>query len=241
MSQWLSDPAAQAGARRSQSARTSANSRQWLRFSAPLMPATSQGWERLNEDLACYGHRVLSAWIANGVIFARVRSITPISLTGAPELLHDPDAASELAGLTVAVALPAFRARLEEGTGWRPEQGAALASFFIGQCLLRFPNEYRRWLREYRAGSCSLPLSEARELPDPCPGPGQLATWRLEACEVLTQAPARTRTVLAQVALGYPHRDIAEQLHTTPKAVEMILRRHRRRLVPSSPLRKPPR
>jgi DNA-directed RNA polymerase specialized sigma24 family protein len=153
-------------------------------------------------------------------------------LAAAPELRQDPDAASELAGLTVAVALPAFRTQLEDGTGWQPEQGASLTSFFIGQCLLRFPNEYRRWLREYRTGNCPLPLPETVDLTDPGPGPGQLTTRHLEAHQILTHAPARTRTVLAQIALGYPHRDIAEHLGTTPKAVEMLLRRYRQRLLP---------
>ncbi|RLU80128.1 hypothetical protein CTZ27_35330 [Streptomyces griseocarneus] len=197
--------------------------------SARTALATPRAWERLSEDLARYGHGVLRSWIADGTVFTRINALTHIPLHPAADLRDDPEAASELAGMTVAVALLAFRSHLEHGTGWHPHRGASLRTFFLGQCLLRFPNEYRRWLREHRAGRCSGLLSNTFDIPDPAPGPGHLTALHLEALRILATAPERTRIVLAYLALGYTQRDVAALLHTTPKAVEMLLRRYRRR------------
>lgn len=196
---------------------------------ASTLPDTPEEWDRLSDDLARYGHSVLRAWIADGTVFSRIDGLLHIRLAPSSDLRDDPDAATELAGLTVAVAIVAFRCQLEHGSTWDPRRGASLRTYFIGQCLMRFPNEYRRWLREYRAGACLAPALHTSDLPDPHPGPDQAAVLHLEALRVLAEAPARTRTALAHAAVGYSQREVAIRLDTTPKSVEMILRRHRKR------------
>lgn len=193
------------------------------------LPATPQEWDRLNDILARYGYSVLRAWIGDGTVFSRIDGLLRIRLAPATELRDDPDAAAELAGLTVAVAIRAFRDQLEHGSAWDPRRGASLRTYFIGQCLMRFPNEYRRWLREHRAGACLTPAIHTPDLPDPRPGPDQAATLHLDALSVLAEAPVRTRAALAHVAVGYSHREVATRLNTTPKSVEMLLRRYRKR------------
>ncbi|MEV0322984.1 RNA polymerase sigma factor [Streptomyces sp. NPDC050658] len=202
---------------------------------AHTLPTTPQEWDRLNDTLARYGYSVLRAWIGDGTVFSRIDALLHIRLAPSMDLRDDPDAAAELAGLTVAVAIPAFRDQLEHGSSWDPRRGASLRTYFIGQCLMRFPNEYRRWLREHRAGACLTPAAvHTPDLPDPHPGPDQAVALHLDALSVLAKAPVRTRTALAHVAVGYSHREVASRLNTTPKSVEMLLRRHRKR-TPADP------
>ncbi|MFD8197863.1 sigma-70 RNA polymerase sigma factor region 4 domain-containing protein [Streptomyces wuyuanensis] len=191
-----------------------------------------EGWELLKDPLARYGHSVLRAWISNGTIFSRIDRLTKIRLRGATELFDDPDAATELSGLTVAVAARSFMLRMEQGNGWHPEGGSSIKTYFIGQCLMCFPNEYRRWLREHRAGSMPTPVSPHQEyldIADDAPGPEHLAALHVESLQILGQAPARTRTALAFTAAGYSQREIAGYLGTTPKGVEKLLHRYRKR------------
>ncbi|MFD9631067.1 sigma-70 RNA polymerase sigma factor region 4 domain-containing protein [Streptomyces violascens] len=195
----------------------------------PSIPHTNQTWEQLNETLARYGHSVLRAWISNGSIFTRVYRLTSISLSRSPDLQRDPDSASEIAGITVAVALKSFRILVEEKNIWNPELGASLQTFFIGQCLLRFPNEYRRWLREHRFDSSLVDISTQVDLPSTEDDPAHNIVLHMEALRILADAPDRTRTVLAHTAVGYSQRDIAARMGTTQKGVEMIMRRHRNR------------
>ncbi|MGY0064240.1 hypothetical protein ACWY4P_48745 [Streptomyces sp. LZ34] len=189
-------------------------------------------WEYLKDPLARYAYSVLCSWISHGVIFSKIERLTRIRLHGAGELSKDPDAAAELSGLTVAVALKSFLERMEQGNGWHPGGGSSLKTYFIGQCLMCFPNEYRRWLREHRDGRLPMPVSPHQEyfdVPDSAPGPERSAELHIESLQILGRAPLRTRTVLAFTAVGYSQREIAGRLSTTPKGVEKLLHRYRKR------------
>ncbi|WP_434447583.1 hypothetical protein [Lentzea sp. E54] len=55
----------------------------------------------------------------------------------------------ELASTTVTVALPFFwKSALVEG-GWLPTGGSSVKRYFIGSCVLVFPNVYRKWCKEF--------------------------------------------------------------------------------------------
>lgn len=204
----------------------------WKSSPPPLeIPVTDHEWSRFNEDLASYGCSVLTAWILNGSIFSRVYNLTRIRLSCSTNLHRDPDCASEVAGVTVAVALNSFRT-LIEARGWNPDMGASLRTFFIGQCLMKFPNEYRRWVREYRADVAACEIPPQVELPAGDEDPAHQVILYMEALSALSDAPDRTRTVLAHTALGYSHQDIAKRIGTTAKGVEMIVYRYRRRTSP---------
>ncbi|MEU0809585.1 hypothetical protein [Streptomyces sp. NPDC005970] len=189
-------------------------------------------WESLKDPLARYAYSVLCVWISNGVVFSKIERLTRIRLNVAGELSKDPDAAAELSGLTVAVALKSFLERMERGGGWRPGGGSSLKTYFVGQCLMCFPNEYRRWLREHRDGRLPTPVSAREEyfdVPDDSPGPERSAELHIESLRILGRAPIRTRAVLAFTAVGYSQREIAGRLSTTPKGVEKLLHRYRKR------------
>jgi hypothetical protein len=87
------------------------------------------------------------AWLRQGAIIGKCRERG----AGLPEpplgALSRPDVAGELAAETVAKALNTFRNTVLIPGRWNPARGASLKTFFIGQCLIRFPNIYRAWLK----------------------------------------------------------------------------------------------
>lgn len=98
--------------------------------------------------LAQYGVAVLRAWIRDGKIHQKIRdkgfgSLPPEPWLGA--LRDDPETAMELALETVAHALNAFRDKVLVPGRWKPEGGASLKTFFVGQCCMQFGNVYRVW------------------------------------------------------------------------------------------------
>lgn len=104
-------------------------------------------YEMFAERLARYGVSVITAWCLSGSIFSKcaakgwtIENQVPISRDDAQELAYE----------TVAVALHKFRETVLIPRVWDPKRGASIKTFFIGQCLLRFLNEYRRWWRSER-------------------------------------------------------------------------------------------
>lgn len=111
---------------------------------------TGQDWDRCAERLVGYGLMVITAWVITGRIIDRChhKGYGPLERSSS---IRNQDAADELAGETVALALVKFRDTVLARGKWDPNRGASLRTFFIGQCLIRFPNIYRRWLTEQRA------------------------------------------------------------------------------------------
>jgi hypothetical protein len=88
----------------------------------------------------------MGAWIVTGHVFVKCREK---GLAG-DELLPPPngiarDDALELANDTVSEALINFRDNVLAAGRWDASRGASLTTFFIGNCLLRFANVYRKW------------------------------------------------------------------------------------------------
>ncbi|GAA4020576.1 hypothetical protein GCM10022247_50810 [Allokutzneria multivorans] len=203
-------------------------------ISAPVIPAPRppvEPWNGTAARLAGYAQGVLSAWIASGAVLRQVRAVTGIGLPWSP-VLREPDVADELAGLTVAVALNHFHRTVIGSQGWDATRGARMETLFVSHCLLCFPNEYRRWRREHRAGvpTASVRLDEIDEPPDPVETE-LVVLDRMRVAAILreTEDP-RTRTAIELRLDGYSHADIAEHLGITAKAVEMLFYRLRARL-----------
>lgn len=106
-----------------------------------------EAWRMLSNALAKYGYAVVRAWINSGLIISKCRSRG----LGIDEVLaEDPPNRHEVADLTqevVAEALVSFRDRVLAQGVWNAGRGASLATFFIGMCLIKFPNARRSWLR----------------------------------------------------------------------------------------------
>jgi hypothetical protein len=110
-----------------------------------------------------------------------------------PGAMTRPDVVEELANQTVAKSLHYFRENVLMRGQWNPNRGASIKSYFIGQCLIRFPNIYRAWLRTEastnvmlvdelaildrpgRRGSCHRSHRPGRDPPGDRHPPGQVA------------------------------------------------------------------
>jgi DNA-directed RNA polymerase specialized sigma24 family protein len=195
-------------------------------------------WDLFADVLARYGYQVIRVWILTMKIFPQLRAKGLGGLRPPTDGRRwTSEEADELALETVGTAIAKFRQNVLLADRWMPERGASLKTFFIGQCLIRFANVYRRWLHETEpspwAGEPILALDDDDQPRETAEhgDPAAVVISHLETVRHLAQAAdPRTRFVLEQVMNGYSHAEVAGLLGITAKAVEGILYRHRRRL-----------
>lgn len=185
-------------------------------------------------SLAQYGFPVMMTWIREGRIF-RECADKGRPLPESPELLvhmaNSLDTAQQLAGTTVAEALPQFRESAMVGGGWQAAGGASLRSFFIGACVLAFPNIYRKWFtafqdegREVRYGLVPDDLVLRGVTPDPADATVSLAPFHVP----LRSLPADTAHALRLIVFdGATHREAARASGMTENALRKRLKRLR--------------
>jgi len=192
-------------------------------------------WDLLRDRLVSYGYQVLFSWLRNGRVFALCQARGTILLP--TRRSRDPDEARSLAGETTTLAVVKFRNRVLIPRVWRPDGNASLDTFFVGQCLIRFPNIYRRWLREHGWGGCdALGDVQTRRGPalDAVAERAQLDAWgdpesglALEAYLDLAGGDPKTRRVLELVAAGHTYPEIAEQIGISVPSIKSRLYRLR--------------
>lgn len=186
-------------------------------------------WQRFAEVLAAYGYQVMTAWIFTGQIYTKLRER---KLGGsdmiAPRRPLSHAQAEELAGLVLGEAIPKFRDQVLRRHRWDAAKGATLKTFFIGQCLLRFPTLYRRWRREEfdDQALATGTIAERAAVEDPA---GTVAARDLIHRES-SRLPRTTAAVVTLESMGFAQAEIAELLQITEGAVESRLYRHRRTL-----------
>lgn len=185
-------------------------------------------------SLAQYAFPVMMTWIREGRIY-RECADKGRPLPESPELLvhmaTSLDTAQQLAGTTVAEALPQFRQSAMVGGGWQAAGGASLRSFFIGACVLAFPNIYRKWFtafqdeeREVRYGLVPDDLILRGVTPDPADSAAFAASLRVP----LDALPEDTAHALKLIAFeGASHRDAARASGLTENALRKRLKRLR--------------
>jgi DNA-directed RNA polymerase specialized sigma24 family protein len=187
---------------------------------------------------------VLQAWIYSGSVFAflasRKMSVAP-SEGELRELREDADARLALAGSTVAVALPKFKARALETGQWTVDGGASLTTYFMGATLYAFVNEFRRWRIERRKHLRQTPSAVTHDDPPGthCLDPGTLVAATDAARRAYAEFGSdRIRDMVFLRTLGYTQEEIAETLSaSSARAVEGVFhrlrkaerKRHRRR------------
>lgn len=110
---------------------------QWANFAG-------KEWDRLAEVLSQYGRAVMLPWLFTGIIFQRCRE-KGLHGVGYPVEMSQEDR-EDLATMTVAVAIDTFRRRVLIPHIWDPRKGATLKTYFIGQILIRFVDEYRSFM-----------------------------------------------------------------------------------------------
>lgn len=171
-------------------------------------------YERFADRLARYGYAVVNAWCLKGLIFSRCAD----KGWTLPRARITPDDATELAAETVTIALVKFRETVLIPRKWDPAKGASLNTFFVGQCLLRFLNVYRRWHRETR------PLQLAED-PDTDPSferadPISASTPSTEVFCVSKRAPLSTPSTTSSTARSPSSRPKAGPTRRSPSSAK---------------------
>lgn len=194
------------------------------RFEGPV-------WRHFANELAKYGVAVLRSWLATGSIYRHCAD------KGWPvkRLSRDftDDEVEGLADETVAEALHHFRAGVLMQRKWDSRRGATLRTYFIGQCLIRFPNVYNVFrtdvIRHGHEPTDELePLFKVSDLR---PGPERHVVPHLTSLHALeTVKSPRVRKVMLMTAEGWSQSDIADAMGTTEKTVERMLANERARL-----------
>jgi RNA polymerase sigma factor (sigma-70 family) len=193
---------------------------------------TGPSWEKFIEVLVTYALPCMVAWIRSGQISQLCREKgVGVPAGFARQQLHEEDA-KQLAHDAVADAFVGFKKVLEQDR-WSATGGASLKTFFMGRCLTRFPNVCRAWLRDQRKW---VPLSDVDDQSIQYNSvahqidPAEAAVAAVELKEVAGQLDERTVRAVILQDMGHKIAEIAELLEETPKTVEMILYRHRRRM-----------
>ena len=195
-------------------------------WSRPCAAAGFSGpdYDWVRDEFVRYGLAVLAGWLKRGAIRGKCLEKRLRGVPAAMAREFDYDTAYELAGESVARALDPFREKVLLAGRWDPRKGAALKTFFVGQCLIQFVDVAKAWERnEFRP-------SNVRRL-----DPDEHLTERVRGVEddvIEAQAAAEAlagvrrpeaRKALVMQSMGYSVPQIAAALGMTVKAVERML------------------
>ncbi|WP_370333194.1 RNA polymerase sigma factor [Mycolicibacterium hippocampi] len=199
-------------------------------------------WDRLADDLAAYGLAVLDAWMKTTYIFAKVRDIgrpLPHTYRETMELVTNEDTRDELGAETAARALKKFRDDAQQGTGWSPDGGASLTTFFVGACVQAFNNEFRRWSRQEHSWGHNRStdpdtllehsdhVAEVARATHMFDDPERATTDADHFERVLRELNDKEHAILKLTDIGYSQEEIGELLGITERGVEGRLYRLR--------------
>jgi hypothetical protein len=186
-------------------------------------------WDRYAFELARYGYAVMMAWLKTGEMFKQCDA-KGCSL-GSPPPEWGIDDQAGLANETVAVALNSFKQHAPIGGKWIPSGGVTLKTYFIGGCILAFPNIYRKWSAD-RAALQRLTSIE-HDIVDrlnPPLDPSEMAVTQIHIQEGFNNIPDdRTKSAVLLQGLGYTYAEIGEILQITSRAVDGLIRRQHKR------------
>lgn len=179
-------------------------------------------WQTAAEELARYGVDVLHSWVRKGTIYEKCAQRQRF-IQRPPEGMLDEAEARSLVNETVAVALKHFRDDVLIPGVWDPTKGASITTFFVGQCLMRFPDLYRPWLNRVRKVDRGTDIAKVQlsQQSNPVEDDVIVSMTSNSALNVVRNKEARVALVMT--AMGYTQVHIADHLATTPKAVERML------------------
>jgi len=182
-------------------------------------------FDLFNETLVIYGYAICLAWINSGRMIRECRDRhRPVGDFPRSAVSQD---RQDLAIETAVEGSALFRkVALIEGR-WSPSGGAALTTYYIGACIHTYPGVFRRWYRHHLAwqrvhGVDVLPEQEVD-------GPGESIPLKIVLGDVMKSLDEPMYIAMCMVADGYPQIAIARSLGCTPRAVETLLRKGRRR------------
>lgn len=205
-------------------------------FSGPLFDVTVT-------EFAAYGIAIMMAWMRTGQIIRQCAlKGRPLALGSFTPGQWSRDDRLELSLETTARALKNFIEDVLKPRKWDHRRGATLKTFFVGACLLQFPNNFDRWAGEQKRWTRVV----APELADPeltengadqgCDfqwsdptAEAALRRWKVqEALETIEDPKTRDAARLVYMN-GYNHAEAGQAVGLSARAVEGRLRRLRRR------------
>ena len=186
-------------------------------------------WDFFVNELARYGIAVVGGWIRRGVMAAKCAE-KQIRVPSLPDWVsNDREAVDDIATETVAEALNHFRDDVLVPCVWDPAKGAALKTFFVGQCMRRYANVVRRWLKHDQQARNELATDDVDVLhPGAILGVEDDAIRSVTAQRILEGVSSeRAARALAMDACGYSNAEIAADLGASLDAVSSLLKRAR--------------
>lgn len=189
-------------------------------------------WDFFATELARYGMAVIGGWMFKGVIFEKCRA----KGFGLPELGRpfEPDEVEELRNETVAKALHHFRQDVLMKRKWDSTRGASLRTYFVGQCIIRFANIYRKWWgneSRFKQASRADDHELLLELGGVRTDDFQRAVAHRDEIErcLAEVKDERVQQAMLMTAAGSTQAEIADLLNCTEKTVERMLYNERQR------------
>jgi DNA-directed RNA polymerase specialized sigma24 family protein len=188
---------------------------------------TGPAWDYVASELAHYGWSVMSAWLRTGMIAQKC-----LQKGRRVELPADwtVDDREDLVATAVANGMEIFRQALIDDR-WKPERGASLKTYFLGGCILAFPNALRQWRNDrqrYNRAAVTYALHEvtvSRSMVEPFD-----VVDAIDALRALTRDEnERTQAIRRLRFDNYTPAEIAEILGMTTGAVKAALIRMRHR------------
>lgn len=194
-----------------------------------LSSFADRDWNPVAQELARYGLAVITSWMRKRSIYRKVKRRTGYGLPTLDDWPTDDHAVNDIAEDTVVEALGYFKNNVLLAGKWDPTRGASLRTYFIGQCLYKFANCYRkhydaevlRRSTEYIADDETLAIFAAsiRGIEDSVVTNSEVR----EALASVTTTHAKIALML--YAQGYKHQEIADRLGIVggAKAVENMI------------------
>jgi DNA-directed RNA polymerase specialized sigma24 family protein len=187
-------------------------------------------WEAFAHILLGYSFQVLTTWIRRGVVFEKCSQKGIRHFSGTPKLRRFPyDEAEDLAQEVLREAIDHFRDDVLLPGKWDPRKGASLKTYFIGQCLLRFPGCYARWYSNYAKHAPAHRAGVVQLDPNPT-DPATIAIRRAHLAHLFRDLDRETRAIVELRAQKYRLDEIAELLETSVPAIKSRLHRLKKRM-----------
>lgn len=195
-------------------------------FQLQLNAWSDRTWAPVAEALAEYGYAVMVGWLYTGRVYGEVSAIGK-PVPPCPSSWLDDHTIQSLANEVVARAIRKFKAVLMDNA-WKSDRGASLATYFVGQCKIQFPNVYRSWhAEEKRRRELGVLYDTERVSRE---DPEAVAVGRGSAASILDQMPPLVADVFRLKYLeGYSYAEISDMVPGVPnaKAAENMVTRER--------------
>lgn len=198
-----------------------------------------EDWDFVVDMFAEYGVAVIGGWLRRGLMVARCAE-KKIKAPALPDhVRRDEEAVYDIATETVAESIVTFRDHVLVPGRWDPAKGASLRTFFIGQCMLRYPNIARRFLTQYQNRA---PILGEQQTLYAALDTGAITGVEDDAIRTVTVqnilkgvTHPRAARALAMDACGYSNTEIATDLGISRDAASSLLKRARQAIRDNQP------